>query len=79
MIPPALSAAHAAVHTWRTGIADTTGPGRLQDLSDEDLGDTYRVLSSLAKDIEDVHAITRDLLVRRLMATKGSTGKERGS
>lgn len=73
MIPAGLTAAHAAFHTWRTGIADPTGPGRLQSLNDEDLGDVYRVLSSLAKDVEDAHGLARDLLVRRLMATKDAT------
>lgn len=73
MIPAGLSAAHAALNAWKHSVEEG-GPNPLRQLNDEDLGDVYRVLSSLAHDVDDAHGAARDLLVRRLMATKAAGG-----
>lgn len=70
MIPAGLAASHAAFHAWRNSI-DPTGATPLRQLNDEDLGDVYRVLSNLTRDVTHAHDVVRDLFVRRLMATKG--------
>lgn len=74
MIPVGLAAAHAAFHAWRNSL-DPNGPTPLGQLGDDDLADAYRVLSSLAKDVEDAHSAVRDVLVRRLMATNKAAGR----
>lgn len=77
MIPAGLAAAHAALHAWKHNVEEG-GPNPLRQLNDEDLGDVYRVLSAMARDVEETYDVTRDLFVRRLMATRTAT-KDGGS
>lgn len=63
MISAGLAATQVAFRAWTAA----TDFGRLDD---EELGDAYRALSALLRDVEDAHAKARHLMVRRIMATK---------
>lgn len=69
MIPAGLAAVHVAVHAWRASIG-TIGPTSLAAMDDETLGATYQATAALLRDVEEVHGQARELLVRRLMATR---------
>lgn len=69
MIPAGLAAVRVAFQAWAAATG-TVGPNSLAAMDDETLGATYQATAALLRDIEEVHGQARDLLVRRLMATK---------